>query len=60
LSEDVLPFLQKTNFNALTKEVEKQIPPDVFRGLASFLTLMWVVGSKLEEYLPGVLGLDIL
>ncbi len=58
LSEDVLPFLQKMNFNTLVKEVEKLIPLDVFRGLAPFLTLMWVVGSKLEKYSPGVLGLD--
>ena len=58
LSQDVLPVLQNTNFNALTKEVEALIPLDVFRGLAPFITLMWVVGRELEKYMPGVLGLD--
>lgn len=58
LSQDVLPVLQKTNFNSLVKEVEKLIPLDVFRGLAPFLSLMWIVGSELEKYVPGVLGLD--
>lgn len=58
LSEDVLLFLQEANFNAVVKEVERLIPLDVFRGLAPFLTLMWVVGSKLEQYVPGVLGFD--
>lgn len=58
LSQDILPFLRSINFNNLTRQVEQLIPLDIFRGLAPFLTLMWIVGSKLEEYVPGVLGLE--
>lgn len=58
LSNDILPYLKETNFYALVKRVEKQIPLDIFKGLAPFLTFMWVIGSKLQKYVPNILGIE--
>lgn len=41
-------------FVELSKETEKLIPLDIFRGLAPYLTLMWLVGSHINPYLEMV------
>mgnify|MGYP005849879563 FL=1 len=58
LSSDILPYLKETNFYGLVKRTENLIPLDIFKGLAPFITLMWVIGSNLQKYVPDILGIE--
>ncbi len=58
LAKTVLPSPLMQNFNGLVKEMEAAMTVDTFKGLASYLTLMYIIGKHFNDIVPGILGTE--
>ena len=57
LAEDVLPTMHAGSAQEnITSARELMVEPN--KGLSTYLTLMWLVGSAIEKYIPGFLGVE--
>lgn len=57
LAEDVLPAMAKGSArDNIAAAQDLMTGPN--KGLATYLTLMWLIGSAAEKYSPGFLGVD--
>jgi len=46
---DILPALHAVNLDAQARQVEGMIEAAEYKGLASFLSLMWTIGTRLNK-----------